>query len=327
MISPPARMFRLFLRSQQPLLRRMRHPRHVALVEPALEALMPLPAGCRSREETMGGRRVLVIENRRAGAHLDRVLVYIHGGGYNVGSPYTHRSMAARLMLAGRFSRLYIPSYRLAPAHPYPAGLDDLTAFWNALTERHAGKEIGLAGESAGAGMSLALCQRLRDGRLPLPQRVFLHSPWLDVGLSGKSYHDPDHYDAFLGHHPRRRDWLHQVFARHYLGKADPAHPLVSPVHADPLGLPPLYIQAGEEEIFLDDSRTLAARSAEVGAECELEVWPGMWHAWGMLAPFIPEANRALRRAGRWLATGQHAPARLRIGIGVQVKGSATNGT
>lgn len=310
MISLPARLFRQFLRTQQPVLRLMRHPSHVALVEPALTALTPLPPGCSLKTERIAGRRVLVVHNQQMVGGDDRSLVYLHGGGYNVGSPWTHRAFAARLMQAGGFARVYIPSYRLAPKHPYPAGLEDMHGVWRALQERHPVSGLLLAGESAGAGLSLALCQVLRNHGEPLPERVFLHSPWLDVGLSGRSYHDDGHYDAFLGRHPGRRTWLDRVFARHYRGGGDPTDPLMSPMHADPSGLPPVYAQVGSEEIFLDDSRTLEYRFRTHGVPCHLEVWQGMWHAWGMLAPLIPEANEALTRGGRWLAHGVVSPGR-----------------
>lgn len=302
MISLPARLFRFGLRLQRPLLLRLRHPSRLAAVEALLVRAAVLPPHSDSHRLVLGGVPVLALRNQRVDARRGHTLVYVHGGGFNAGSPETHCAFAARLMQAGRFERVLMPRYRLAPAHVFPAAHDDVFAFWAAL---HASAEAGsvcLAGESAGANLCLVTCLRARDAGLPLPQRLYLHSPWLDVSLSGASYLDPALEDGFTGRRRYRRRWLHNMFARHYAGNTDTAHPHLSPVFADLHGLPPVYVQLGSQELFRDDSTTLQARCREAGTSCELETWQGMWHAFALLGPLLPEARRATARAGAWLA-------------------------
>lgn len=304
MNSPSAYAVKWFLRSQHPLLRRLHHPRQISLLEPLLEKTAILPGLTSAIHSTVGGREVVTVHNHRLNRHRDRVLVYIHGGGYNTGNPRTHRALAARLMLAGKFDRVMLPSYRRAPQHPFPAGREDIWSFWQALLQTHDASQLYLAGESAGGGLCLGLSQQLRDQGMPQPVRLYLHSPWLDLSLSGHSYRDPALYDGFTGRHRHRAQWIHRVFARHYIGGHPAANPEVSPVFASMDRLPPMLVHTGSDEVFLDDSRLLATRCAEAGTPCELIVWDGMWHAFAMFAPLVPEATRALRLAGRWLETG-----------------------
>lgn len=300
MNSPLARLLKMGLRLQRPLLRRIEHPAQLRLLDTLMARSAVLPAQSSVRRITLGGVPGLEIHNQRADRRAGAILLYVHGGGFVFGSAETHRSFAARLMQAGAFEKVLLPDYRLAPQHVWPAGLEDVEAFWRALPPA---KETALAGESAGANLALSLCLRLRDAGAALPSRIYLHSPWLDVSLSGASYHDTGLEDGFTGRRRSRKLWLQQVFAQHYAGANDPLHPHISPVFADVSGLPPLYVQTGAKELFLDDSRTLAANCRAAGVSCQLEIWPGMWHAFALLAPLLPEANRAIRRAGQWLAT------------------------
>ncbi|MFN3586293.1 MAG: alpha/beta hydrolase [Moraxellaceae bacterium] len=301
MNSPVARVVKVVLRLQRPLLRRVQHPAQLRPLEKLLALAPQLPAGARRQRLSAGGVPVLVVRNQRPDAEADRYLVYVHGGGFASGSPDTHAGFAARLMQVGRFSAVFMPTYRRAPAHAWPAALDDVQACWEALQAAHPGATMALAGESAGANLCLAMCLRLRDGGMPLPCRVYVHSPWLDVSLSGPSYTDSALEDGFTGRRKSRRDWIHQVFARHYVAHHDPRHPHISPVFGALQGLPPLYVQTGAKELFLDDSRLLKQRCDSAGVSCRLEVWPGMWHGFALFAP-VPEARRAIGQAGRWLA-------------------------
>lgn len=297
-----AQAFKQVLRLQQPILFSIRHPHQLVRFEPLLVRLLRLPTQIKQTEQLISHQRVMVLRNQRDDTHPARVLVYLHGGGYNVGSPNTHKVFAARLMQAAQLHTTYLPYYRRAPEHPFPAALDDVLAVWRELIARHPNDQIILAGESAGGGLCLALCQQARQLDLRLPDRLYLHSPWLDVGLTAERYTDLRHHDAFLGRHPQRQQWLHRVFARHYIGTATPNNPLLSPIYLDPTGFPPLLIQTGSEEVFLQDSQTLSARYNSAGLRCTLEVWHGMWHAFAFLAPpWLPEANQAIRRVGQWL--------------------------
>lgn len=315
MNSLTARLIKKALRLQRPLLRQVSHPGQIAPLQILLEKIAVLPARSRAERITVAGIPALKIHNQRSDRRRGTLLVYIHGGGFNLGSPDSHRAFAARLMQAGQFAAVYMPRYRLAPRHPWPAGLQDVTAVWKALQQQHPDARICLAGESAGANLCLALTLTLRDQRARLPQRVYLHSPWLDVSLSGDSYRNLALEDGFIGTHPRRREWLELVFSRHYAAQHDPRHPHISPLFADLTGLPPLYLQTGAKEIFLADSHTLQARCSNAGVACELEVWPGLWHGFALFAPLLPEANQAIARAGRWLGeTDQSAaPTRTRL--------------
>lgn len=300
--SSAAHLVRLALRLQRPLLRRVSHPGQLGLVERAMTATARLPREALPSHAHVGGARVLTVLNQRADRRAGHTLVYVHGGGFATGSPETHCAFAARLMQAGRFESLVMPRYRLSTQQPWPAALDDVHAFWEALmAERGGAQGIALAGESAGANLCLALCVRARDAGVALPERVYLHSPWLDVSLSGASYRDRAIDDGFTGRHAQRHEWLHTVFAQHYAGTSDPREPEMSPLFADLHGLPAMYVDSGERELFRDDVSTLRERCASVGTRCDVHVWPGMWHAFGLLAPLLPEANRAIARAGRFL--------------------------
>jgi monoterpene epsilon-lactone hydrolase len=303
--SPAAHLIRLGLRAQRPLLRRLHHPGQLGLVERAMTLTARLPQGARRSGAHAAGAPVLTVQNLRADRRPGHTLVYVHGGGFATGSPETHCGFAARLMLAGRFESLLMPRYRLSTEAPWPAAHDDVHAFWEALVQERGGADgVALAGESAGANLCLSLCVRARDEGVALPSRVYLHSPWLDVSLSGASYRDLRIDDGFTGRHPQRREWLHAVFAQHYAGASDPRQPHMSPLFADLHGLPALYVDSGEHELFRDDVSTLRERCAAAGTPCDVHEWAGMWHGFGLLAPLLPEANRAITRAGRFLADG-----------------------
>jgi len=293
---------RRFIKLQQPLLLRLRDPRHIRLLEPLLRNALVLPARSESHDIVINQRRAIRIYNQRRHTS-SRILIYLHGGGYAVGSPHTHKGFAARLMQAAGCQRAYLPFYRLAPEHPYPAGLDDIFEFWLSLCASYPDHELVLAGESAGAGLCLALFQKIQHHNLKRPNKIFLHSPWLDVGLSGDSYHDLRLNDGFLGRHPQRKAWLHRMFARHYLGLHDANDPLVSPIHMDVAQLPPILIQVATHEVFLADSQRLAERCQSQQVDCRLSIWPNLWHAFGLFAPWLPEANQAIQEAGKWIRT------------------------
>jgi acetyl esterase/lipase len=299
MNSLASHVVRFSLRAARPVLYSIRHPAHTAPVDWALARAAVLPGRTRQQPIRLGQVPGLEIRNLAPRARADRTLLYVHGGGFAFGSPDTHRALAARLMQAGGFARVLLPRYRLAPAHCFPAAHDDTFAFWRAAVERYGQGEICLAGESAGANLAVGICLQARAAGVPQPARVYLHSPWLDVGFSGDAYHDPRFDDAFLGR--GGSFWLERVFGRHYAGATAREHPLLSPVHADLAGLPPFYVHTGEREVFTADTQRFSARCHAGRTACAVEIWPGMWHAFLLLAPFVPEANHAIRRAGRWL--------------------------
>ncbi len=218
----------------------------------------------------------------------ERHILYVHGGGYVVGSPRSHIAMAARLAKRANAVTSVI-DYRLAPEHPYPAAVDDCVAAYRAIVERTDPALLTIAGDSAGGGAALATLVALRDAGDPLPGCAYLLSPWID--LTGPS-------DS----------------AAQYAGDTPRDHPGVSPLFAELRGLPPMLVQAGSKEVLLSDSITLAERATAAGAEVLLDVREGMWHVFQIFAGYLPEATRALIDAATFIRT--HTPA-ARVTAGV----------
>jgi acetyl esterase/lipase len=222
------------------------------------------------------------------------VLLYFHGGGYNVCSPATHRGLASRIALATT-ARVVVPDYRLAPEHPHPAALEDALAVYRALlTAGTRPEQMVIAGDSAGGGLSLATLVSLRDAGEPLPAAAVLLSPWVDLTLSGASL------DA---HEASDYCWRRalEVYASNYLSGLDPCHPLASPLYADPTGLPPLLIQAGGSETLLDDSRAYVEHARAAGVEVEFEINEGSIHVFQAFAPMVPGSTAAIARIGEFV--------------------------
>jgi acetyl esterase/lipase len=228
------------------------------------------------------------------GAGPAPVLLYLHGGGYFTCSPRTHRPITASFAQAG--FDVFVPDYRLAPEHPFPAAVDDAEAVWKALCLAHsaAGRPT-VGGDSAGGGLALGLMTRLRDAGSLLPAAAALFSPWTDLASTGESMRGNARRDATL--------WAPGVpiAAAWYLDGADPLTPQASPLYARLAGLPPLSIDVGEREILLDDSRRLAARARAEGVAVTLNVWPVVPHVWQMAWAFLPEGRQSLHRAATFL--------------------------
>jgi len=216
------------------------------------------------------------------------VLLYLHGGAYHLGSIHSHREMVARLAHATRLRALAV-EYRLAPEHPFPAALEDvITTFDWLLKQGWNNNQIIFAGDSAGGGLALAGLLSLRDDNRPLPAGAACFSPWTDLTCSGKSMQTKARVDQILN----KRDLL--LHANQYAGTHDPRCPTISPLFADLRGLPPLLIQAGSEEILLDDSTRFAERAEAAGIAIRLEVFPGAFHVFPMVS-FLPETKKAVR--------------------------------
>ena len=229
------------------------------------------------------------------GADPERTLLYLHGGGYVMGSPLTHRKLAGELSRAAA-ARVVLPDYPLAPEHPFPAAIDAVTALYRALLDAGSSPaRLSIGGDSAGGGLTAALLINLRDLALPLPAAGVLVSPWLDLVRA-------DGFDpALVEGDPILTPYDMDRIRAWYLGDADPAQPLASPVLADLTGLPPLLIQVGGAEIIVGDSRELARRAQSAGVKVELEVWPDMFHVWHAFAGRVPEATDAVERIGSFL--------------------------
>ncbi len=210
-------------------------------------------------------------------------LVYLHGGGFLIGSPRAFRYVSRGFARAG--FDVFAPAYRLAPDHVFPAALDDVFDAYRALlTARPA--PIVLAGDSAGGGLALALMAKARDAGLPLPKAAALFSPWVDLAATGASIRENEEKDALF----TRR--LIQLGARAALGRTSAKNPLASPLYADLSGLPPLLVHAGADEALRDDATRLVARAQAAGVEAALQLWPGVPHGFELMG-FIPEARQS----------------------------------
>ena len=234
------------------------------------------------------------------GVNQKNVVIYFHGGGYNWGSCNTHRELAARLSLASD-ARVLLVDYRLAPEHPYPAALDDaLSAYQWLLDEGFAACNIVIAGDSAGGGLTLSTAVSLRDKNIPLPAALVCLSPWADLEMSSDTMVSNDCIDPMLNNASL------SFWAKNYIASDQGNNPLISPIHADLHGLPPLLIQAGEREVLLGDALLIKENALTAGVDVTLDVWPDMWHVWQAMARMVPEAQQAINELGQFINKHQN---------------------
>jgi acetyl esterase/lipase len=238
------------------------------------------------------------------GADNGAVFIYLHGGGYVIGSTNTHRDLLSRLARSTGISVL-APNYRLAPEHPFPAQLEDALAVYRWVRGRGVpASRIVLGGESAGGGLTLATLMTLRDAGEPMPAAAVLLSPWVDMTSDTESFRTNARYDYINARSLDR-------FAGYYLGvRGDRSNPLASPVRADLSGLPTLLVHLGGAEALLDQGLQLTRNARDAGVSVELDVWPDMIHAWHVLANVIPEGQQAIDRVARF-ARARIATARV----------------
>lgn len=260
----------------------------------AFGEMSPLPAGVTKAEIDMNG--VVAERLTPAGAVEGRALLYLHGGGYCIGSPKSHRAMAARFADQAK-ATTFVPDYRLAPEAPFPAAVDDaLAAYRYLLDQGYPPHRIAIAGDSAGGGLTLATALAARDAGLPQPACLFLISPWADLGQHGPSYTAMEPLDPMITVAGIKQ------YAQHYGGGTDLNHPQLSPARADLTGLPPMLIHVGQAEVLLSDSVTLAQQAGLCGVEVRLEVWPEMIHVWHAFHDMLGEGRKATSQAAEWIA-------------------------
>jgi monoterpene epsilon-lactone hydrolase len=239
-------------------------------------------------------------------ADADRVILYLHGGGYSVGSIKTHRELVSRISRAAGARALAI-DYRLAPENPFPAAVEDATAAYRWLLSTGADPAgLAIAGDSAGGGLTVATLVALRDAGDPLPAAAACLSPWVDLEGIGESMTTKADLDPMVS----REELLEG--AKMYLGDADPRTPLAAPLYADFSGLPPLLIHVGTAETLLDDATRLADRAKAAGVDVTLDIWDDMIHVWQAFAVMLPEGQQAIDCIGEFVKehTGAKAAAR-----------------
>jgi acetyl esterase/lipase len=242
----------------------------------------------------------------------DRVVLYLHGGVFSMGSPLSHRNLVARICVEGA-ARAITLDYALAPEHPFPAALEDVLAAYRHL--RDGGlppRRIAFAGDSAGANLVLVSLLILRDAGEPLPAAAVCISPPTDFTGASESLVSRAHLDPLVN--------LESVIplCRAYAGSIPESDPRISPLLANLSGLPPLLMQVGSHEVLYDDSIRFAEKAREAGVDVTLEVGLKLWHVWQAAAPWVPESTRAIASIGRFLQsripaltpTGAPAPAR-----------------
>jgi epsilon-lactone hydrolase len=221
-------------------------------------------------------------------ARRDGALLYLHGGGYVIGSLDSHRHLAAEAGRACGLTALAL-DYRLGPEHPFPAAVDDTLAGYRFLLARGiAPGHIVLAGDSAGGGLVVAAMVAIREAGLPQPAGGWAISPWVDMEAIGETMESRSASDPTV-----QRPGLLEM-AKLYLGGADPRSPLAAPIYADLKGLAPLMIQVGACETLLDDALRLAKTAGAADVQVDLQIWPEMIHVWHLFYPELAAGRRAI---------------------------------
>ncbi len=252
------------------------------------------PRGTRFSESRLGDSGLKATRVTPANPRQGPLILYLHGGGFIVGGPRTHRAMVAYLAARTGLCAV-LPRYRLAPEHPFPAAPDDARDAYRAVMDHPGG--IILGGDSAGGCLVLSLLAQIGALGWPQPLGTFAFSPLTDFTFSGPSLAANAEADPLLPVH-RTRD-----IARMYLQGADPADPRVSPLFADFTGAGPVWLTASETEILLDDTRRMAARLKRQGVDVTCIIEPGLPHVWPLMHSYLPEARQTLADVAGWITS------------------------
>lgn len=244
------------------------------MVEPAIE--FPLPAEWIIPPESTG----------------EKTILFIHGGSYLTGTLLSSRPVAG-LLSQTMGCRVLTFEYGLAPEQPYPAALNDAVKLWEYLTKSIAPKDITVVGESAGGGLSLALCLYLRDHGMELPMAIVTLSAWTDLTITSKSHQELEKTDPVIS-----SDELRIAALKYSFGECL-KEPYISPIFGDFRGFCPVLIHVGSKEVLLEDSTVLYERIKEAGVNVKLSVYDGMWHVWHGFD--VPESKAALNEINEFL--------------------------
>lgn len=280
----------LFRANAPPIVMRKRYERLAAVSREKLKAKYPqLEFG----DHDLAG---VYTESTRAVDRPERILMHVHGGIYFLGSAASFRARTKNLSYRCR-AIVFMPEYRLAPEHPFPAAFEDAKAAWLALVERHPDVPVHLSGDSCGGGLALGLLMALRDEGLPLPENCFVISPWTDLAGTGASMEENRHRDWFSK--KLNDQWTPQILAG-----ADPTDPRISPLYGDFAGLPPLLFIVGEHEVLLDDTRRCVKKARGVGVTVTEVIGDRMFHDYPLALPRLRESQRAWNTIEDFLRSG-----------------------
>ena len=248
--------------------------------------VLPIPRRVRVETVDLGGVRAQRLAT--ADADTSRAILYLHGGGMVAGSPATHRALTWRLA-DGVGAPVHAVDYRLAPEHPFPAGLDDVVTAYRALVAGGVSEDhIVVAGDSAGGNLTFALALRLKMLGLAQPAALVALSPGTDLFESFTSFRTNARVDAVFD------ERTFATLTDHYCPNGDPNDPLISPLRGEVAGLPPTLIQCSDDEMLRDASTRMAEKLKAAGVDVTLEVWPKVFHVWQLSADVLPEARRAI---------------------------------
>ncbi|MBL0017723.1 MAG: alpha/beta hydrolase [Bacteroidetes bacterium] len=223
-------------------------------------------------------------------ANHNKVFLYLHGGGYALGSKITHRALAAEIVRQAGFCAL-IPEYRLAPEFPFPCALNDAVRCYEWLLETgHDPKDIIVGGDSAGGGLALACLLKAKEMGLPMPAAQVLISPWVDLTVSKPSIY------KYMDKTPMFYLREMKTWARNYADEEALDHLLVSPLYADLTGLPPMLLQMSDTEVLVDEDLELAERAKAAGIDVTLQVSEGLMHVWHIYWRYLDQAKEAITK-------------------------------
>jgi len=270
--------------------------RHMKIISSVPRAILKRSHPAASFEEmNMDGVPAEMISARKG---QEKIILFLHGGGYFMGSISGFRRFA---LSASRQcdSRVVLIDYRLAPEHPYPAALDDAKKAFLYLRAKFPGVEISVGGDSAGGGLALALVMALRDGSHSIPDKVFAVSPWADLVGEGESLAKNQKLDFWLNKE------MTQTWGAHYYVQNDPKTPYISPVFGSYAKFPPLLIFVGDQEILMSDSERVFSKAKAAGVQTQLHIGKGMQHDWFLAFPSLSESKRAVQTLKDFMSKDQ----------------------
>ena len=225
----------------------------------------------------------------------DKVLLWIHGGGFCMGSFLSHKKLAADLAQSSNIKVLLV-EYKLAPEKPFPAGLNDcINVYQWLLNNNFKPGNIIIGGDSAGGGLAVSTSVSLKEQKIPQPAALITISPWVNLACNGETIEMKKDEDPIV----KEKDL--KLLAKSYLDNSDIIDPLASPIYADLRGLPPMLIQVGTREILLDDSRKLAVKAKADDVEVEIQEWREMIHVWHLFSDWLSDGKKAIDYLGAFV--------------------------